>query len=92
MVKRALLIVLFFSLFLGVSPKVAAAGNAWAVIDADTGRLLDGYNETVQLPIASLTKVWTAFTFIESGVAAGEVTISPKRHWRKGLRYICSKV
>ena len=84
MLKRAMLIVLFFSLFLGASPKVAAAGNSWAVIDADTGRLLDGYNETVQLPIASLTKIWTAFTFIESGVAAGEVTISPEAALAEG--------
>lgn len=57
-------------------PKSAAAGSAWAVIDADTGRLLDGSNENVQLPIASLTKMWTALTFIESG-ADGDVVISP---------------
>ncbi|MEK5039293.1 D-alanyl-D-alanine carboxypeptidase family protein [Sporosarcina sp. FSL K6-3457] len=79
MLKRTMIVVLFFSLFLGAVPKEAvAAGSSWAVIDADTGRLLDGYNENVRLPIASLTKIWTAFTFIESGSSFGEVTISPQ--------------
>lgn len=79
MLKRTMVVVLFFSLFLGAFPKEAAAGgSAWAVIDADTGRLLDGYNENARLPIASLTKIWTALTFIESGSSFGEVTISPQ--------------
>ena len=43
MLKRTIIVVLFFSLFLGAVPKEAAAGgSAWAVIDADTGRLLEG--------------------------------------------------
>ena len=57
--------------------KEAAAHEAWAVIDADTGRLLDGSNENVRLPIASLTKIWTAFTVLESGAPLGITTISP---------------
>lgn len=77
--KRTMIVVLLFSLFLGAVPKeVAASGSSWAVIDADTGRLLDGYNENVRLPIASLTKIWTALTFIESGSSFGEMTISPQ--------------
>lgn len=72
----AIVIVLFLSMMFTTLPKSAAAGSAWAVIDADTGRLLDGSNENVQLPIASLTKMWTALTFIESG-ADGDVVISP---------------
>lgn len=55
----------------------ASARQAWAVVDADTGRLLDGSNEHVRLPIASLTKVWTAFTLLESGAPLGNTTISP---------------
>ena len=39
---------------------------------------MDGHNENVRLPIASLTKIWTAFTFLESGAPAGEVLISPQ--------------
>jgi len=37
-----------------------AQGSSYAVIDAKTGRLLEGSAEHVQLPIASLTKMWTA--------------------------------
>lgn len=78
--KRAMIAVLFFSVLFGASGKevTASGGSAWAVIDADTGRLLEGYNENVRLPIASLTKIWTALTFIESGTAFGEVAISPQ--------------
>lgn len=36
-----------------------------------------GSNEHTPLPIASLTKIWTAFTVLESGVPLGETTISP---------------
>lgn len=72
----AIVIVLFLSMMFTTLPESEAAGSAWAVIDADTGRLLDGSNENVQLPIASLTKMWTALTFIESG-ADGDVVISP---------------
>lgn len=35
-----------------------------------------GENENVQLPIASLTKVWTAFTVLETGLPLGETEIS----------------
>lgn len=75
--KRALLmVVLLLALFISTPEKDAATHSAWAVIDADTGRLLEGSNENVKLPIASLTKIWTAFTVIESGVPAGKVPIS----------------
>lgn len=75
--RQAVAIVLFLSVLLTALPKEAASGSAWAVIDAETGRLLDGSNENLQLPIASLTKIWTALTFIESGAEDGEITISP---------------
>ncbi len=54
----------------------AAASSSWAVIDAETGRLLKGANENVPLPIASLTKIWTAFTLLESNAPLGITTIS----------------
>ncbi len=77
--KRMIIVVLFVTLLFGAGLKeVAAAGQAWAVIDADTGRLLEGHNENVRLPIASLTKIWTALTFIESGKPPGEIIISPQ--------------
>ena len=67
---------LFISLFVFVGGKEASAQGAWAVIDADTGRLLNGSNENVRMPIASLTKIWTAFTVLESGEPLGITTIS----------------
>lgn len=77
--RQAIAIVLFLSVLVTAFPKEAAVGgSAWAVIDAETGRLLDGSNENLQLPIASLTKMWTALTFIESGAGEGEITISPE--------------
>lgn len=75
--KRALVIVLLLSLFIVASSKEASAHQSWAVIDADTGRLLGGSNENVRLPIASLTKIWTALTVLESGVPLDTLTISP---------------
>jgi D-alanyl-D-alanine carboxypeptidase len=70
----------FFLLVVMVSvtaEKAVAAGSAWAVIDAETGRLLEGSNENVLLPIASLTKIWTALTCIESGTPPGDIVITP---------------
>lgn len=77
--KRAMIVVLFFSIVFGAGVnEVSASNQAWAVIDADTGRLLEGHNENVRLPIASLTKIWTAFTFLESGTLSEDVVISPQ--------------
>lgn len=77
--KRTFLVVLLLSLLLSaIPPRADTSGSAWAVIDADTGRLLAGSNENMPLPIASLTKIWTAFTFLESGQSSGEILISPK--------------
>ncbi len=82
--KRTMVIVLFVLLFVFASEKEAAAHQAWAVVDADTGRLLSGSNENVRLPIASLTKIWTAFTVIESGAPLGETTISAEAATSEG--------
>lgn len=70
---RIVLLVSFFSL---VGGQNADANTSWAVIDAETGRLLSGANENVRMPIASLTKIWTALTVLESGVPLGITTIS----------------
>ena len=75
--KRAIVLVLFLSLFIFAGGKGASAQSSWVVIDADTGRLLTGSNEHVRMPIASLTKIWTAFTVLESGTSLGATTISP---------------
>lgn len=74
--KRVCILVLSVSLFFLIGWKTASAQSSWAVIDADTGRLLMGENEHEKLPIASLTKVWTAFTVLENGMPLEETTIS----------------
>lgn len=73
--KRTI-VVLLISLFVFAGGKSASAHSAWAVIDGDTGRLLSGSNENVRMPIASLTKIWTAFTVLEDGAPLGVTTIS----------------
>ncbi|MBD8025266.1 D-alanyl-D-alanine carboxypeptidase [Ureibacillus sp. Re31] len=62
-------IVFFFSI-------TTAANASYAVIDAETGRLLEGSNVHSRMPIASLTKIWTALIAIENSQLDDEVTIS----------------
>jgi serine-type D-Ala-D-Ala carboxypeptidase (penicillin-binding protein 5/6) len=57
---------------------VSAAYHSYAVIDAKTGRLLFGENPHERLPIASLTKVWTALIAIEQNNMKDVVTVSDK--------------
>ena len=52
------------------------ASASYAVIDAETGRLLQGSNPHGQAPIASLTKMWTALIAIENSNLQDEVVIS----------------
>lgn len=49
---------------------------SFAVVDAESGRLLFGYNPHEQRPIASLTKIWTALVTIENSDLDDVVTIS----------------
>lgn len=74
--KRVSLLVLVISLFFLFGSEKVAANSSWAVIDADTGRLLKGSNENASLPIASLTKVWTALSVLEGAEPFGTTTIS----------------
>lgn len=53
-----------------------AANASYAVVDADTGRLLYGSNPHAKMPIASLTKMWTALVAIENGDLDMEITVS----------------
>ena len=51
------------------APTVAPAPpapKAWVLVDADTGKVLDAGNDRVPLPPASLTKVLTALTVVDS--------------------------
>ncbi|AMX01000.1 D-alanyl-D-alanine carboxypeptidase [Rummeliibacillus stabekisii] len=61
-----------------------AASHSYAVIDADTGRLLIGMNEHERLPIASLTKMWTAFVAIKEMDINKTTTISKRATLSEG--------
>lgn len=61
-----------------------AAGSSFAVIDGENGRLLMGSNEHEPLPIASLTKMWTAYTFLELKPNEQETVISSQAAMAEG--------
>ncbi|WP_052455829.1 D-alanyl-D-alanine carboxypeptidase family protein [Bhargavaea cecembensis] len=64
------------ALVLSMPAATASAARAYAVIDADSGRLLEGSREQEPLPIASLTKIWTALTFLDAEGMEGEVPVT----------------
>jgi len=57
---------------------LARGGSGYAVLDGDTGRVLFESNSDARLPIASLTKIWTALVAIENSSLQDEVVISPR--------------
>ena len=76
-------IVMLFVLFSN-STQIEAAGNSYVVIDANNGRTLIGSNEHEQLPIASLTKIWTALVVIENSDLTERVFVSQKAATMEG--------
>lgn len=60
------------------------ASHAYAVVDGENGRFLFGQNEALQLPIASLTKVWTALVVIENSELDEIVHISKEASLAEG--------
>ncbi|WP_155590408.1 D-alanyl-D-alanine carboxypeptidase family protein [Lysinibacillus cavernae] len=62
----------------------ARGGSGYAVLDGDTGRVLIGSNSDARLPIASLTKIWTALVAIENSDLQDEVIISSKAATSEG--------
>lgn len=71
-------------LFVCTFPAAASAAQAYAVIDAETGRLLKGANEDARLPIASLTKIWTALTYIDAAGTDAAVMVSKNASNQEG--------
>ncbi|MGE6489883.1 D-alanyl-D-alanine carboxypeptidase family protein [Paenisporosarcina sp. NPDC076898] len=61
-----------------------AQGSSYAVIDAKTGRLLMGSGEDQQLPIASLTKMWTAVVVADEVDIKEKAEISPNATSQEG--------
>lgn len=81
--KWVLCIVLFICLAFP-SSGFARGGSGHVVIDGETGRILLGVNEDSRLPIASLTKIWTALVAIENSALDEEVVISAKAATAEG--------
>ncbi|WP_042472244.1 D-alanyl-D-alanine carboxypeptidase family protein [Bacillus ndiopicus] len=79
--RKWLCVVLLFVL---LQPSAQASSHAYAVVDAQTGRLLMGTNEHVRLPIASLTKIWTALVVLENSELSDKVTISERAALSEG--------
>lgn len=75
---------MFFLLFLFWQVGDVEASSSYAVIDVQTGRLLEGSNEYEELPIASLTKVWTALTVLDNASLEDEITISQAAATQEG--------
>ncbi|MEB2281418.1 serine hydrolase [Lysinibacillus xylanilyticus] len=63
---------------------LARGGSGYAVLDGDTGRVLVESNRDARLPIASLTKIWTALVAIENSNLQDEVVISPRAATAEG--------
>lgn len=66
------------------SNSLARSGSGHVVIDGETGRILMGENENSRLPIASLTKIWTALVAIENSALDEKVVISAKAATAEG--------
>lgn len=66
------------------SNQLCQRGSGYAVLDGATGRVLIGSNSDERLPIASLTKIWTALVAIENSDLQDEVVISPNAAMAEG--------
>ena len=75
-VRTKFLVCLLLAVCLGMGRANAYSAQAYAVLDADTGVLLGGANETQQLPMASTTKIMTGLLAAESGALQKIVTVS----------------
>ena len=75
---------LWIVLLLLFVPVSVEAASSYAVVDAETGRVLMGEAENTRHPIASLTKMWTALVAIEEGNLNDTVTISKKAVYSEG--------
>ncbi|WP_420849943.1 D-alanyl-D-alanine carboxypeptidase family protein [Psychrobacillus vulpis] len=75
---------LILLLFLFWQTDNVEASSSYVVIDAHSGRVLEGSNEQTKLPIASLTKVWTALTVLDAVSLDEEITISEKAATQEG--------
>lgn len=78
------MVVILASFLLFNHGTVSAQGSSYAVIDAENGRVLLGSNVDERLPIASLTKIWTAIVVIENSELDEQVIISREADYVEG--------
>ena len=78
--KVIILLIILFYLMLTPSLIADAQGvkSSSIVIEASSGRVLDGYNINLRLPMASTTKIVTALVVIENADINKVITIHPK--------------
>ena len=81
---RKISVIVLLIVGLLINPASSKAASSYAVIDGDNGRLLMGSNEYEPLPIASLTKMWTAYTFLELKPSEQETVISSQAATAEG--------
>jgi serine-type D-Ala-D-Ala carboxypeptidase (penicillin-binding protein 5/6) len=82
--KKVIVGVLIWLVFWTNGLNVEAGGSGYVVIDATNGRTLIGSNEHEQLPIASLTKIWTAIVVLENSDLTEQVYVSQKAATMEG--------
>lgn len=58
-------------------PQAAYAAKAWILVDADTGKVLDAFNEREAFPPASTQKVMTALVAVEKLSPDATFTVGP---------------
>ncbi|WP_332649318.1 D-alanyl-D-alanine carboxypeptidase family protein [Lysinibacillus sp. 54212] len=76
--------ILLILLMVFILPVSASANSSYVAIDATTGRVLMGEEIHMRLPIASLTKMWTALIAIEESDLDDVVTISKRATLSEG--------
>ncbi|WP_051112139.1 D-alanyl-D-alanine carboxypeptidase family protein [Lysinibacillus sphaericus] len=81
---RLMVLMLLVGFLMFPATGVARGGSGHVVLDGDTGRVLKGVNSDARLPIASLTKIWTALVAIENSDLQDEVVISPNAAMAEG--------
>ncbi|MGE7023151.1 D-alanyl-D-alanine carboxypeptidase family protein [Solibacillus cecembensis] len=74
--KKWFVVIILASFLLLNHVTASAQGSSYAVIDAQNGRVLLGSNVDARLPIASLTKMWTAIVVIENSDLSEQVIVS----------------
>lgn len=81
---RVLLFMFVVLMLMLPQTSLARGGSGYVVLDGDTGRVLFESNSDARLPIASLTKIWTALVAIENSDLQEEVVISPRAAMAEG--------